>query len=31
MNPDDESLDSKELIPVRILGIYPYGDPNDAR
>ena len=31
MNSDDESLDGKELIPVRILGIYPYGDPNDAR
>ena len=31
MSSDDESLDGKELIPVRILGIYPYGDPNDAR
>ena len=31
MNTDDENLDNKDLIPVRILGIYPYGDPNDAR
>lgn len=31
MNTDDENLDNKDLIPVQILGIYPYGDSNNAQ
>jgi bifunctional DNase/RNase len=31
MELDNENLKNEDLIPVRILGIYPYGDPNDPR